>query len=170
MVKKKTSPATTPISKDGPLDSTLEEENKTETKQSPPTPTPDTIPAALDTQSADSELADSGSVPQVEPVLGVFQDMFDAWIPVTDFVDGIPDVYFRNILTIQMNEIDDHVCDMAPMEKVINEMVDIISVTFNWMRSKGLDDQGIADAVVRRTSRFADVQAIMDSYNERYGL
>ncbi len=106
----------------------------------------------------------------MEPVLGVFQDMFDAWIPVTDFVDGIPDVYFRNILTIQMNEIDDHVCDMAPMEKVINEMVDIISVTFNWMRSKGLDDQGIADAVVRRTSRFADVQAIMDSYNERYGL
>ena len=96
--------------------------------------------------------------------------MFDAWESSTDFVDGMPEVYFRNVLTIQMNEIDDHIEAKAPLEKVTNEMVDIISVTFNWMRSKGLDAQGISDAVKRRTSRFADVDAILAKYNDLYGL
>ena len=106
----------------------------------------------------------------MEPILGVFQDMYDAWESATDFIDGMPDIYFRSVLIIQMNEIDDHVCDLMPIEKITNEMVDIISVTFNWMRSKGLDAQGISDAVKRRTSRFADVDAIMAKYNDLYGL
>ncbi len=82
----------------------------------------------------------------------------------------MPDIYFRNILTIQMNEIDDHVEAGAPLEKSINEMVDLMSVSMNWMRSKGLTDMDVAEAIHRRTSRFIDVQAIMDSYNETYGL
>ncbi len=160
MAKKKTGPAITPTSKDGLPASIPKEGSKTETKQSPPISTPDTT----------LEQADSGSVPQMEPILGVFQDIYDAWESATDFINGMPDIYFRNVLTIQMNEIDEHEDAEAPLEKKTNEMVDIISVTFNWMRSKGLDDVGIRHAVIRRTSRFADVDAIMAKYNEEYGL
>ncbi len=102
--------------------------------------------------------------------LGVFQGVWNNWSPATEYVDGIPDIYFRNVLTIQMNEIDDHHEAGAPLEKKINEMVDIISVTFNWMRSHGLNDKDVAEAVKRRTAQFIDCQEIMDSYNERYGL
>lgn len=119
---------------------------------------------------ADAVLNTQASAPTADRPLGPLQDIWEAWIPCTEFVDGMPDIYFRNILTIQMNEIDDHVEAGDPLEKVINEMVDLMSVSMNWMRSKGLTDVDVAEAIHRRTSRFIDVQAIMDQYNENYGL
>ena len=101
--------------------------------------------------------------------LGPLQDVWDAWTPMQDFVDGIPYVYFENVLRIQLNEIEDH-HNAGEQDKIDKEIVDIMSVCLNWFRSRGLSDQDVADAIKARTNRFADVQAICDSYNERYGL
>ena len=109
-----------------------------------------------------------------QPVLGPLQPIWDSWTPQQDFIDGLPDIYFRNVITIQFNEIDDHVEAGNPPEKVHNEIVDIMSICLNWLRSKGLDDQGVAAAITARAPKYSDTgegtAAIIERYNRVYGL
>lgn len=105
-----------------------------------------------------------------QPVLGPLQPIWDAWEEHRAFIDGLPNVYFQNVISIQFNEIDDHAEAGDLPEKTNSEIVDIISISLNWFRSKGLDDQGVADAISARLTRYADTAAIIKKYNEEYGL
>lgn len=109
-------------------------------------------------------------MPAKKPVLGPLQPIWDAWEEHRDFIDGLPNVYFQNIISIQFNEIEDHEEQGRPPEKVANEIVDIMSLCLNWLRSKGLDDQGVADAIAARLPRYTDTAAIIEKYAEEYGL
>lgn len=108
--------------------------------------------------------------PRKQPVLGPLQDIWDAWNGQQDFVDGMPNIYFENVIRIQFGEIDDHAEAGHPPEKINNEIVDIISISLNWLRSRGLDDKGVADAIKARLTRFDDTAAIVKKYNDIYGL
>jgi len=117
----------------------------------------------LSTQLYEKELQD-------QPPLGPLQPIWDAWESHRDYIDGLPNIYFRNVIEIQLNEIDDHVEAGNPPDKVENEIVDIISICMNWFRSRGFSDQDVVEAIQYRLPRFDDTQGIMDKYNERYGL
>lgn len=107
---------------------------------------------------------------QETSVLGPLQPIWDAWVPHHQFIDGIPSVYFDILQKIQLNEIEDHEEAGDPPEKVNNEIVDMMSIGLNWLRSRGLDDQGVADAIKARLTRYADTQGIIDKYNREYGI
>ena len=102
--------------------------------------------------------------------LGPLQPIWNAWIPHHDFIDGIPNVYFEMLQRIQLNEINDHEAAGAPPEKINNEIVDMMSIGLNWLRSRGLTAQGVADAIEARLIRYADTQAIIDKYAREYGI
>ncbi len=108
--------------------------------------------------------------PRKQPVLGPLQSIWNAWSNQAEFVDGLPNIYFENVIRIQFNEIDDHVEDGCLPVKINNEIVDIMSICMNWLRSRGLDDQGVADAIRARSPRFDDTQSIIDKYADLYGL
>ncbi len=108
--------------------------------------------------------------PKKPPVLGPLQPIWDAWCSEEYFIDGIPNLYFRNVITIQFNEIDDHEAAGHPIERVRNEIVDVMSICMNWLRSTGLDDVGVAQAMANRLPRYDDVAGIVRKYNEEYGL
>lgn len=108
--------------------------------------------------------------PIEQPVLGPLQPIWDAWEEHRDFIEGIPNLYFQNVISIQFNEIDDHTEAGHPPEKTDNEIVDIMSICLNWLRSRGHDDQGVADSISARLIRYADTQGIIDKYQSEYGL
>ena len=109
-----------------------------------------------------------------QPILGPLQPIWDSWEPHRNFIDGLPNIYFENIIQIQFNEIADHTGAGEPSEKVNHEIVDIISICLNWLRSRGLDDQGVADAIRTRAPKYSDVgegaAGIIERYNREYGL
>ena len=109
-----------------------------------------------------------------QPILGPLQPIWDAWEGHRDFIDGLPDIYFESLIQIQFNEIDDHKEADNPPEKTTNEIVDVMSICLNWLRSRGLDDQGVADAIGARAPKYSDAgegaAAIIERYNQEYGL
>ena len=109
-------------------------------------------------------------MPSKKPILGPLQPIWDAWEEQRDFIDGIPDIYFESIIWIQFNEIDDHKEAGHPPERTTNEIVDIMSICLNWLRARGYDDQGVADAIAARTPRFDDTASIIRKYEEDYWL
>jgi len=109
-------------------------------------------------------------MPPKKAVLGPLQPIWDAWNSQADFVDGIPNIYFENVIRIQFNEIEDHVAAGQNGVKINNEIVDIMSICMNWLRSRGLNDQAVADAITARSPRFDDTAGIIQKYNELYGL
>lgn len=108
--------------------------------------------------------------PKKQPVLGPLQGIWDAWNDQENFIDGMPNIYFENVIRIQFGEIDDHAEAGHPPEKTNNEIVDILSICLNWLRSRGLDDKGVAAAIEARLTRFADTETIVQKYNKEYGL
>ncbi len=108
--------------------------------------------------------------PRKQSILGPLQPIWDAWEEHRDFIDGMPNIYFENVIRIQFNEIDDHKEAGHPPERTTNEIIDVISICLNWLRSRGLDDQGVADAIAARTPRFDDTASIIKKYNEEYYL
>ena len=108
--------------------------------------------------------------PKKQPVLGPLQPIFDAWTPHEQFIDGMPNLYFRNVICIQFNEIDDHEAAGHPVEKTRNEIIDIMSICMNWLRSTGLDEGGVAEAMGNRVPRYEDTGAIIKKYNDLYGM
>ncbi len=108
--------------------------------------------------------------PKKQSLLGPLQPIWDAWDKHNQFLDGIPSIYFKNVISIQFNEIDDHEEAGHPIERIRNEIVDIMSISMNWLRSTGLDDKGVAEAIGNRLTRYADTEAILLKYNEEYGL
>ncbi|KKN77098.1 hypothetical protein LCGC14_0364390 [marine sediment metagenome] len=107
---------------------------------------------------------------QETSVLGPLQPIWDAWRKHDEFIDGIPNIYFQTVIAIQFNEIDDHVEAGHPPEKIDNEIVDVMSICLNWLRSRGKDDKGVAAAIEARLTRYADTQGIIDKYAREYGL
>ncbi len=105
-----------------------------------------------------------------QPILGPLQPIWDAWKEHREFIDGLPNIYFESIIQIQFDEIADHEAAGHPPERTYNEIVDVFSVCLNWLRSKGLDDQGVADVITARLTRYADTAGIIKKYNEEYGL
>ena len=103
--------------------------------------------------------------------LGPLQAVWDAWEPVTKGIIGKPASHFILTLVVQIAEI------LAALEAgdkahAAEEMVDLMSVAQNWMRSIGLSDLEVAEAIVKRAQERYVGQAakIMKKYEKAYGV
>ena len=99
-------------------------------------------------------------VETIEP-LGPFQDIWDAWDPVDARVIKQPASHFPAVIQLQLNE--------AAAESINSrgkEVVDIISVSLNWLRWLGYSPAEVADLVrARADDRYVGkVEAILDKY------
>lgn len=69
--------------------------------------------------------------------LGAFQDLWDAWDEAHDVMMTKDFDHFENAYNKQIEEIKDHL-EKGLERKALNEVVDIISITLNLMRNRGL--------------------------------
>ena len=101
--------------------------------------------------------------------LGVLNLICDIWDQVNDRVVQLPPAHFAASLIIQIAEALEHIKD-GDKAAATKEVVDIISVSLNWLRAFGLDRRGIEELILLRLSRYADPVAIMDKYRKVYGI
>jgi hypothetical protein len=76
-------------------------------------------------------------------------------------------VYFQTIILAQLVEVQEHLSAHEDA-RVAKEVIDIIIVCLNWLRSMGLDDCAIADLMCERTrTRYTGQTAdIMKKYKK----
>ncbi len=103
--------------------------------------------------------------------LGPLQPAYDTWSEVQEQVLDKPLSHFMPTITIQMLEVYEHVAS-GRVDKAINEVVDILSVSLNWLRWFGLDDVEIAEAIRARTATRYEgkAQEILDKYAATWGI
>ena len=103
--------------------------------------------------------------------LGPLQGMRDAWDRVHDQVMAKPSSHFRISIGIQMDEVDKEIAK-GNGSHAAKEMVDILSVTLNWMRWLGLSAGEIAHVIrARAADRYeGQAQNILDKYAKKFGI
>ena len=96
------------------------------------------------------------------PGLGVFQDIWDAWDSVEQRVMELSEGSHLKIVQHQLHEI----LGASDRQSELNEIVDIISVSLNWLRWHGLNTADIAALVQKRNSQryVGKTTEIMDKY------
>ncbi len=97
--------------------------------------------------------------------------MRDTWDEVHDQVVEKPRYHFLRTLGIQLEEVEDDL-DRGDLPHAAKEMVDIISVTLNWMRWLGLSAEDIAKVIKTRTETryLGQAQDILDKYWKEYAI
>ena len=92
--------------------------------------------------------------------LGPFVSTWMAWSKTWDIWKSYPDAHFAYAIEQQLEELDD--CDDDHKAK---ELVDIMSITLNWMRQLGLTPEEIAQAVMNRArTRYNNTEEILVKY------
>lgn len=97
--------------------------------------------------------------------LGVLQHLWDAWMPEHNNILRAPADLFPPAYLAQLKEIKEHLRD-GDEDKALNEIVDMISLSVNWLRWFGLKPQDIAELIDKRiqTRYVGQVSAIMKKY------
>ena len=101
---------------------------------------------------------------------GVLQLLWDAWTPSQERIVKSSDQDFVIAVIKQLLEIKQHlnnVClEPGSYEKAMNEIVDIISLSQNWLRKFGLNPDSITALIKDRVeSRYVGkTEEILDKY------
>ena len=98
--------------------------------------------------------------------LGPFQIIWDAWTPAEEVHRNQVSDYFINIIRDQFVEY--WICALClNTGKADNEIMDIISVSMNWLRSRGYTDKDVATLAKSRSKRY---EGHTDEIIKKYGL
>jgi hypothetical protein len=99
--------------------------------------------------------------------LGPLQGAWDAWESHTEYIHGLKPAYFQTIILAQLVEVQEHLSAHEDTHAA-KEVIDIISVCLNWLRSMHLNDSAIAALICERTrTRYTGQTAdIMKKYRK----
>jgi len=101
--------------------------------------------------------------------VGVFQDVWDKWNEVDSEVKALPPAHFASAIIIQVGEALECV-KSGDTEHQAKEVVDTISVCFNWLRNMGYTPDTIPDLVRGRLHRYTNPKEILEKYRSIYGI
>lgn len=99
--------------------------------------------------------------------LGELSHLWDAWTPHEFEMRELNPEYFAYFIAWQMQEIEDEEYSLDVQSR---EVIDIISLCFNWLRSLGYNEIDVAElAKLRSASRYeGQTKAIIARDEERY--
>ena len=113
---------------------------------------------------------------EVNDTLGNFDPIWDVWSSVQDRIRALPQDHFPRTLVAQLDEIEALQAQPGGEDAIEKELIDIISVTFNWLRYRGLSRREVGRlARMRAWTRYLhQTDAIIDKYErlfaeERHG-
>jgi len=94
-------------------------------------------------------------------VLGPFQDIWDAWDEVHNRLMVQPETHFTSTILTQLEE-----AEAEPRDTRAKEVIDIISVSLNWLRWLGYGPEMVAQAVQDRAAKryVGQGEAIFEKY------
>lgn len=94
--------------------------------------------------------------------LGPLQDIWDAWSPNDRDIVSKPEIYFERLFISQLVEL----FNCRDLDRAYNELVDIMAVCLNYMRSFGETPDHIATIIrTRARERYKDrVAEILEKY------
>lgn len=101
--------------------------------------------------------------------LGPMQAAYDFWTPVISDIKHKPVGHFLAVIPLQVAEAMEQI-KSGDARHAAAEVVDCISVCINWLRWMGYDDEGIAQAMAERATRYVDAKGIIEKYERTYGV
>jgi hypothetical protein len=84
--------------------------------------------------------------------LGVLKEMWYVGSPVIDRTMALKAEDFFGLLATQAGEIESHLSDNM-IDKAIDEVVDIITISLNWLRNLGVDTPDKAAKIIQSRVR-----------------